>query len=200
MPSRDEILRSLTGAWHLFLDRPDALRYFDISIDGFWRSFGAILLVLPSYALVALAERTRVLTDSINGSFDGGAFLANKVISIGVDWVAFQIVFAFVAGPLGLGRTYSTFIIARNWGTVLAVIPYAFIALLYLAGILSPDVADFLSLACWVVVIRYGYLIARRALGAEIGVAVAIIVSDFALSLSILSLFSALIPYGSIGP
>jgi hypothetical protein len=197
MPSRDEILRSLTGAGHLFLDRPDALRYFDISIDGFWRSFGAILLVLPSFALVALAERTRILSDSVQEGFDGGAFLLNKAISLGVDWVAFAIVFAFVAGPLGLGRTYSTFIIARNWGTVLAVIPFALVALLYLAGMLSADVADFLSLGFWIVVIRYNYLIARRALGAEIGVAVAIIVSDFALSLTILSLFGALIPYTS---
>jgi hypothetical protein len=62
---------------------------------------------------------------------------------------------------------------------------------------LSADVADFLSLGFWIVVIRYNYLIARRALGAEIGVAVAIIVSDFALSLTILSLFGALIPYTS---
>jgi hypothetical protein len=199
MPSRDEILRSLTGAWHLFLDRPNALRYFDLSLDGFWRSFGAILLVAPSYFLVALAERTRILTDSINDGFDGGAFFFNKVISIGVDWVAFAIAFAFIAGPLGLGRTYSTFIIARNWGTVLAVIPFAIISLLYLAGMLGPDVADFLSLAFWVVVIRYSYLIARRALGAEIGTAIAIVVSDFALSLAILALFGTLIPYTSAG-
>jgi hypothetical protein len=199
MPGRDEILRSLTGAWNLFLDRPDALRYFDISIDGFWRSFAAILLVLPSYAVIALSERAQILTDAIPDGFDGGAFFVNKVISIGVDWVAFPIVFAFIAGPLGLGRTYSTFIIARNWGAVLAATPYAAVALLYLAGILSAEVTNFLWLAIMIVVIRYSYLIARRALGAEIGVAVAIIVSDFALSLSIISLFGTLIPYTTAG-
>ena len=199
MPGRDEILRSLTGAWHLFLDRPDALRYFDISIDGFWRSFAAILLVLPSYAVIALSERAQILTDAIPDGFDGGAFLVNKVVSIGVDWVAFPLVFAFIAGPLGLGRTYSTFIIARNWGAALAAVPYAAVALLYLAGILSAEFTNFLWLAIMIVIIRYSYLIARRALGAEIGVAVAIIVSDFALSLSIISLFGALIPYQSAG-
>jgi hypothetical protein len=199
MPGRDEILRSLTGAWNLFLDRPDALRYFDISIDGFWRSFAAILLVLPSYAVIALSERAQILTDAIPDGFDGGAFFVNKVISIGVDWVAFPIVFAFIAGPLGLGRTYSTFIIARNWGAVLAATPYAAVALLYLAGILSAEVTNFLWLAIMIVVIRYSYLIVRRALGAEIGVAVAIIVSDVALSLSIISLFGALIPYTTAG-
>jgi hypothetical protein len=197
MPGRDEILRSLTGAWHLFLDRPDALRYFDISIDGFWRSFGAILLVLPSYVMIALSERAQILTDSIPDGFDGGAFFINKLVSICVDWVAFPIVFAFIAGPLGLGRTYSTFIIARNWGAALAAVPYAAVALLYLAGILSAELTNFLWLAIMIVIIRYSYLIARRALGAEIGVAVAIIVSDFALSLLIISLFGALIPYVS---
>lgn len=197
MPGRDEILSSLTGAWNLFLDRPDALRYFDISIEGFWRSFGAIVLLLPSYALIALAERARLLTDAVPDGFDGGAFLFNKIISIGVDWVAFPIIFAFIAGPLGLGRTYSTFIIARNWGAAIAVLPFAAVALLFLAGIISAEFANFLSLAILIVVIRYSYLIARRALGAEIGLAVAVIVSDFALSLTILGLFDALIPYRS---
>jgi hypothetical protein len=195
MPGRDEILRSLTGAWNLFLDRPDALRYFDISIDGFWRSFGAILLLLPSYVLIALAERSRMLADPTGGGFDGDVFLINKIFSIGIDWVAFPIVFAFIAGPLGLGRSYSAFIIARNWGAALAVVPFAAVALLFLAGIVGADLANFLSLAILIVVIRYSYLIARRALEAEIGVAVAIIVSDFALSLSILALFDALLPY-----
>ena len=51
MPSRDEIVQSLTGAWMLFLDRRNAMRYFDVSVDGFWRSFAAIIFVVPAYAL-----------------------------------------------------------------------------------------------------------------------------------------------------
>lgn len=200
MPSRDEILRSLTGAWHLFLDRADALRYFDVSIDGFWRSFGAIALVAPSYFLIALAERARILADPVNAGFDSGIFLVNKVVSIGIDWIAFPILFAFIAGPLGFSRSYSAFVVARNWGAVLAVLPFAATALLFLLGIISDGLASFLSLATLIIVIRYSYLIARRALGAEIGVAVAVILSDFALSLSILALFDALMPYGSAAP
>ena len=56
MLERDEIARSLTGAWELFLDRPDAMRRFDISMTGFWRSFRAIVLVLPAYLVTSLAE------------------------------------------------------------------------------------------------------------------------------------------------
>ena len=61
---RAEIARSLTGAWRLFLGRPDAMRFFDTSVDGFWRSFRAIILVAPLYALTALADRHDILTDA----------------------------------------------------------------------------------------------------------------------------------------
>ena len=57
MLDREEIVRSLTGAWELFLDRPGAMRHFDVSVDGFWRSFAAVLLVVPSYAFAVLADR-----------------------------------------------------------------------------------------------------------------------------------------------
>jgi hypothetical protein len=65
MPGRDENARSLTGAWHLFLDRSDAMRFFDVSVDGFWRSFGAILLILLAYILVVLSDRARIVTDAL---------------------------------------------------------------------------------------------------------------------------------------
>ena len=62
--NRAEIERSLTGAWRLFLGKPDAMRFFDASVEGFWRSFGAIVLVAPLYALTALADRHDMLTDA----------------------------------------------------------------------------------------------------------------------------------------
>lgn len=53
---RDEIARSLTGAWRVFLDKPDAAQFFDLSVEGFWRSFRAFGLMIPFYGLVAAAE------------------------------------------------------------------------------------------------------------------------------------------------
>ena len=197
MPSRDEILRSLTGAWNLFLDRPDALRYFDISVEGFWRSFAAILLVAPSYVVIAAAERTQILTSAVEQSFDGGAFFLNKVLSVGMDWIAFPFLLALVVGPLGLSRTYAAFIVARTWGAVLALLPFVAIGLLYLGGILSAEAFNVISMVILIVVIRYSYLIARRALGAEIGMAIAIVLSDLSISILIMGLFGALLPYTS---
>jgi hypothetical protein len=198
MPSRDEIIQSLIGAWRLFLDRSDAMRYFDVSVDGFWRSFYAIVLILPAYVFIALAERLRILTDSLpDDDFDGGAFLVNKGLSLVLDWVTLPILLALLAGVLGIGRTYAAFIVARNWGAVLAIAPFGVIALLFLLGILGSDFANVASLVILVVVIRFNYLIARRALGVDVGFAVGLVVADFAVSLAVVGATDSLVGYGS---
>jgi hypothetical protein len=61
MIDRDEINSSLTGAWKIFLDRPDALQHFDTSYAGFWRSFQAIFLIAPLYAVATLASWRMVI-------------------------------------------------------------------------------------------------------------------------------------------
>ena len=92
MPDRDEIVRSLTGAWRLFLDRPDAMRFFDVSVDGFWRSFAAVVLILPAYALFALAERIEILDEPVvDPAFGDGSFLANKLLTLALDWITLPI-------------------------------------------------------------------------------------------------------------
>jgi hypothetical protein len=198
MPGRDEIVRSLTGAWRLFLDRPDAMRYFNISIDGFWRSFYAIVLILPIYVFIALAEHRRILTDSLaDDDFSGSAFIINKGLSMALDWVTLPILLALLAGVLGVGRTYAGFIVARNWGAVLAITPFGAIALLFLLGILGSDSANIISLVILIVVVRFNYLIARRALGVDVFFAVGLVIADFVISLAIVAVTDTLVDYGS---
>ncbi len=97
---RAEIERSLRGAWRLFLGKPDAMRFFDASVDGFWRSFRAIILVAPLYALTALADRHDLLTDANPiDDFGNGPFWAAKALTLALDWVTLPIL-------LGLHRRF----------------------------------------------------------------------------------------------
>jgi len=186
MPTREEIVRSLTGAWEIFLDRPDAMRRFDVSVRGFWRSFGALFLVVPFYAVSALSERAVAKGDAIlAANFSDAAFIFDKAVALCVDWVALPLLLALLATRLGITRTYPAFIIARNWASVLSIVPFGLISLLYVLDILGSDTADVLSLATVFVVLRYNYLIARRALDVGVGFAAALVVSDFALSMLI---------------
>jgi len=200
MPGFEETLRSLTGAWRIFLNRPEALRLFDFSVDGFWRSFAAIVFLLPCYALLVLAERVRILTDSIpDQGFNSGVFFLNKVVAIGLDWILLPVLLAFAVRPLGISRSYSAYIVTRNWGAVLATIPFGLIALLSLLGWINDDLATFLSLVMLAVVFRYGYLIARRVLGFDIGFAIGLVAADFCLSLILVGFIDTLFSYFSAG-
>ena len=188
---RDEIARSLTGAWRVFLDKPDAQRFFDLSVNGFWRSFRAIVLMLPAYGLAAAGEY-QALVAAPNPDFSDAGFVLAKMLAAGLDWITFPILLALVAEPLGITRSYTAFIIARNWGAVLASAPFALIDLLYLFGIFSQDVTNIASLIFLIVQLRYNYLIASRALGVGIGLAVGIVVADFAVSVMIMATVSGI--------
>lgn len=186
MLERDETARSLTGAWELFLDRPGAMRRFDISIDGFWRSFRVIVLILPAYLVTSLAEYEIAAPERLpDQEASGSAFFLESVLALGLDWITLPIVLALAAQPLGIAQRYGGFIIARNWGAVIAVTPFAVIGLLVLAGVIGAEIANFLMLAALIIVLRYNFLIARRALDVGVGFAIGIVVLDLAISLTI---------------
>jgi hypothetical protein len=184
----NEIVRSLTGAYEVFLDRPNASQHFDLSINGFWRSFRAIVLVAPLYALSAIAERAVALGDpSVAADFNDGLFILDKAAALIIDWVALPVVLALLASRIGIARTYPAFIIVRNWAAVLSILPFALIGLLFTVGTFGPDTADIMTLAGLIIVLRYNYLIARRVMEAPVGLAVAVVVGDFILSMAIAS-------------
>jgi hypothetical protein len=178
--SRDEIVRSLTGAWHVFLDRQDAARHFDLSVTGFWRSFRSVVLVLPAYVLSTLTAWTTLPAEA-----DENLFILAKAVSLAVDWVAFPVVLALIADRLKVSATYSAYVIVRNWGSVIATAPFGVLALLYVLGLIGQEVTGTLSLAILFIVLRYNYLIARRVLQVGVPLAIGIVVADFILSLAI---------------
>ena len=51
MPPKQEIVASLYGAWRLMRLDPTGMTYFNLSADGFWRSFFAAVIVAPAYVL-----------------------------------------------------------------------------------------------------------------------------------------------------
>lgn len=183
---RAEIQRSLTGAWRLFLGKPDAMRFFDASVDGFWRSFSAIILVAPLYALTALADRVDMLTDA-NPADDIGnvPFWAAKALTLAFDWVTLPILLGLIADFIGIRRGYPAFVVARNWATVLMIIPFAAIGLLDLTGLASAESLVVPSLVALIATFRMSYEIARKTLSARADVAIAFVALDFLVSLAI---------------
>lgn len=183
IPTREEIGRALRAAWRLFLNDPRGMAGFDLSVSGFWRSFGAIVPMAPFYFVGFLVERQLRLADPEQEAFSNATFFAAKAVIVAVDWVAFPIVLAILARQLGIARGYPAFIVARNWASLLIIIPDSALAAAFGLGLVGQEIAGFASLAFLVIILRYRFLIARIALGASIVFALGITFADLLLSL-----------------
>jgi hypothetical protein len=184
MITGQEIARALTGSWLLFRNRPEGLRWFDRSIEGFWRSFGVIFLLLPFFWINWLAEKKMYLdeTELTVDLFPDGTFWMTKLVSYGLAWILMPIVLALLARPIGISRGYVDYIIAGNWSSLLVAFPYAFAGLLYLSGIIPLGILSLISLSMFIVVLWYRFNIARITLQAGTGLTVGIVVLDPVLS------------------
>jgi hypothetical protein len=181
---------ALTGAVEFFLGRRDGLKRFDFSLDGFWRSFGAILYVLPFFAVsIAVEHRLRPPEMMVAGPSDI-VFVLTRLLDLGLDWVMMPLILAAFARNLGIARTYASYIVVRNWASVVMSAPQALIALLAGLGLLPLEFAAILSLAVIGVMLRYHYQIVGATLGGTPAFRVGLVAADFLLSLFLAGIFS----------
>jgi hypothetical protein len=183
-----EIQRSLEGAWGMLLGRTDAMRSFDTSSEGFWRSFQAIALIAPIYGIIAMADwRAAVLAASPGGapSFGADAFWSSRLALLVLDWVTLPVLLSALSDFIGIRHRYPAFIVARNWSAVLAIAPFGAVAFFDLIGLLPGDVIVVPSLVALAVALRISYMVARRALNVPIEVAIAFVLFDFLVSLAL---------------
>jgi hypothetical protein len=187
-----EIQRSLAGAWKLFLGRPEDMRDLDTSVAGFWRSFQAIVLVAPVYAVASQADWAALAAAYPDGALDPSAFWFLKATTLALDWVTLPLILALVGGFLGIRDRYAAFIVARNWSTVIAVLPFGLTSALALLGLLPGEAIIIPSLVALGFALRMSYAIARIALAAPVEVAIGYVVLDFLISLAIVRLLARL--------
>ncbi|MEJ8476176.1 hypothetical protein [Roseibium algae] len=187
MLSSQEIARALQGSWYLFRNRPEGMRAFDVSINGFWRSFAVVLLLVPLFVISSLAEKKLLLdeTDFISETFPVGTYWLAQFTSLGLDWLALPLLLAVLARPLGIAQGYVPFIVARNWTSLLAAVPYVCVSLLYLMGVIAPGIMVLLSLMSLIVVIWFRFLVTRISLQANLSMTIGIVILDIVLSLLI---------------
>ncbi|MEP3046672.1 MAG: hypothetical protein ABJL55_01385 [Roseibium sp.] len=185
--SNSEIRAALTGSWLLLRNQPQGMAYFDQSLQGFWRSFQVIFLLVPIFVVSSLAEKKLLLSENVVSAetFPENTYWTAQFLSLGIDWITLPILLALLAGPIGISRQYVPFIAVRNWTSVLASIPYLITGLFYLTGIVSSGIMVLLSFTCLIVVLWYRFLVARIALQASVSLSIGIVFLDILLSLVI---------------
>ncbi|MCT8970825.1 hypothetical protein [Microbaculum marinisediminis] len=191
MLNADDIQRGLTGAWRLFLGKREAIRLFDTSFRGFWRSFLAAILVLPIYVLYVGAERRMIFSALPDGAdFPELGFALARLLSLVIDWAAFPLVTAIIAAPMGFASNYVRLIVAFNWGSPIISAMVALPAILFGFGLAPEGVAQLLLFTALILAIRFRFITARAALECSFALAAGIVALEFLLSLVLSELIS----------
>jgi len=185
MPSAENIQLYLTGAWRMMMGKPDGLRLLDLSADGFWNSFFAIVVALPALVVgwVGTANELSQFADVFGSKLSIVARLA--VIDLGT-WVLPLIALAAVASRAGIGDRFVHFVVASNWASALIVwimLPPALLGL-FLPG--ASEVMTLLSLALFVLTMVLSWRVTNIAIGKGPAVGAAVFAGMFLASLVVL--------------
>ena len=183
---------NLAGAWQVLLGRPEGLARLDTSIDGFWRSFAAVILLAP-FALLSLIGPHAPAPE---GSEAVGPITAARLVIYGValmaDWIAFPLIFALIAPFFGLGSRYVPYIVARNWASVIIGAMVALIHVPRILSVLPVETTPYLLLIGLAVALRFSYMLVRTTLAFSMAMALPIVILDFLVSLVVWSIFDRL--------
>ncbi|MER8643948.1 transporter [Mesorhizobium sp. M1252] len=163
MLSVDETSSSLNGAWRLMLGKADGLRLLDLSADGFWNSFFAIVVAAPAM-IVGWVGTANEIGDP--NAFAGrlGMLVRLATVDLG-SWLLPLVVLALVASRAGIGDRFVHYVVASNWASAITawmLLPSALIRLFLPSG--NP-VAELV----WLVLVVLSLVLSWRMTNATIG-------------------------------
>lgn len=202
MLSAVEIFRSLNGVWRIIRRDASAIGFFDLSYEGFMRSFTAMFVALPFILFSAGAvfhmaldiPESRLYYEAVSPTLYAMVELGNTMIS----WVLFLLLMGPVSRQMELGRSYTSYAITYNWGAALTHALFALPLALYMLGAFQYEAAVLLSIPVMALVGYYRWLIARQVLGATAMAASGIVVLDFLINLT-LNQISGMIFFPDLG-
>jgi hypothetical protein len=141
MLSADDIYQYLNGAWRLMRGKPDGVRLLDLSSDGFWNSFFAIVLAMPALIL-GWSGIASEFTSVEAGVSTFSVVLRLAIVDMGA-WVLPLVALAVAAPYAGVSDRFVHYVVASNWGSALIAWMMLPVALL---RFIMPSANDFLTL------------------------------------------------------
>lgn len=177
------LAESLTGAWRLARLKPDGFAWFDLSADGFWRSFLAMPVAAPLFLGFVAAQAG-------GGPLDAGTLVV-QLLSYLVVWCLFLGLMVPFARFFGLGPGYVPFVVAYNWAQVLMLMLFLPLTLLRAAGVM-PGLMNVVIVLLMAFGMVYVGVLARFGLRADWPQTVAVVLIEMVTSYAIPELVDAI--------
>jgi hypothetical protein len=174
MLSVDETSSSLTGAWRLMLGKTDGLKLLDLSADGFWNSFFAIVVAAP-VMIVGWVGTANEIGDPTAFAGRLGMLIRLAAVDLG-SWLLPLIALALIASRAGIGDRFVHYVVASNWASAITawiMLPWALVRLVLPQSNPIPELM-------WLLLFALSLVLTWRMTNAAIGKGAAIGAAVFA--------------------
>jgi hypothetical protein len=198
MLSSGDIQRYIVGAWRMMTGKPEGLRLLDISADGFWNSFFAIVIALPAMIVGWVADTNAVAPAMVPFATRLSVMLRLATVAIGT-WIVPLVAFMLVSRRVGLADKVAQYVIANNWAQVVfawMMLPPFILRLVYPP---AQDFATIIAVGLFTASMVLDWQLTNSALGKGGGVATAVFVAMFVLVLVVEYIFHTAMGLGSLG-
>ncbi len=176
--SSGEVARSLYGAYKMARFDSKGVFYFNVSDEGFIKSFYAAAIIAPAYAILLFV---RFFTMEMEAG--PLRYIIVETIGYSISWTAFPVIMISLARLFDRQDFYKQYIIAYNWAVVIQNAVFLPIAILAELQLLPTDVVTFLTLMIISAVMFYVWFVTRVALNVGPGTAIGIVVFDMLLGI-----------------
>jgi hypothetical protein len=154
-----EIVYSLYGAYRLCRFDPQGLAFFNPTLEGFWRSFVAALIVAPAHCILTIINLRDVELEASLARVVAIETLAYVILVFAYPLVVFHI-----CQMMGRSERYFTYIVAYNWAGVIQISLILPATALGASDLLPLNLAYAIGLAVTLLVLVMLWYIARLTL------------------------------------
>lgn len=186
MVTAEDVGRSFRGMAGLLNREPDAIGAFDLSLDGFARSFWAIALTAPAFIVsLALQRRALGLDGAHRSLFDDGSVALAVGLGHLASFLALPLAMMFVARRLSLGERYVPFVVATNWVAIFGSFILAVPGALYLMGLETRALMTLFTIGFAIIVLHAQWFAAKVTLRVGAGLAAGVTALGVVLHLAV---------------
>ena len=169
-----EVQVAIGGALRLARGDRHGLGVFDVSIDGFWRSFRAALICYPMFLLL-VALRVEPAQWAAAGAV---RIAAVETITYAIAWTAFPLLVLQLTGWFDRAHRFLVFMVVYNWAQIPQTALITVVAFNRATGMLPATAGAVVELAAMVAVLVYEWYIVRVALAVTGAQAVLVVAFD----------------------
>ena len=178
IPTLGETLLALAGLWRFAREGAPALRWFDRSMAGFWRSFGVAVIAAPLQAML-IATQTAAPADAAGWL----RLIAVEASAYVILWVAFPLALYHIAARLDRVPGYIDFVIIYNWTNIPWLAISLVVALIGSDGGLPSGLIQVMAGLFYIGILSFEWFIARQTLRLGGLACAGLVLLDFAITI-----------------